>query len=172
MPKVVLIGFMGSGKSTVAARLGELLHIPVCEMDEEIVRLSKHSSIPEIFEKHGEPFFRDLESKVARSLADKSDIVISTGGGVIGRSENMEHLASHGGIVIFLRSTFETVSQRTGEIDTRPLFRDGARARELFAARAPLYAQWASITIDTDDRTVSDLCAEIVSRIQSVSCPP
>ena len=171
MPKIVLIGFMGSGKSTVAAHLGELLKLPVCEMDEEIVRRSGLASIPEIFEKRGEQHFRDLEAEVAQGLAQASDIIVSTGGGVIGRAGNMESLKASGGLLVFLRSSFETVRARNEGLETRPLFRDGAKALELFAQRAPLYARWADITLDTDSRTVSDLCAEIVSRLESSACP-
>jgi shikimate kinase len=171
MPKVVLIGFMGSGKSTVATRLGELLKLPVCEMDAEIVGRSGLASIPEIFEKRGEQHFRDLEAEVAQGLAQASDIIISTGGGVIGRAGNMESLKASGGVIVFLRSSFETVRARNEGLETRPLFRDGAKALDLFGQRAPLYARWADIMLDTDSRTVSDLCAEIISRLESLACP-
>lgn len=165
MPKVVLIGFMGTGKSTVAKGLATLLGAPQIEMDDLTVARSGLESIPQIFEKRGEPFFRDLESEVARSLAGERDAVISSGGGVIGRPENLHHLRSGGGVVVFLRSSFETVQGRNAGLETRPLFRDGTKAKQLFEARAPVYEQSADITIDTDGKAPDQVCAEILLRL-------
>lgn len=165
MPKIILIGFMGAGKSTVATRLSARLGVPVREMDESIVARSKLSSIPEIFEKHGEPFFRDLESEVAESLAQERNVVVSTGGGVIGRPRNMELLRQNGGLVIYLRSSFSTVEARNAGLETRPLFKDSTKAKQLFAARVPIYEQWADITIDTDGKLPEEVCSEIASRL-------
>ena len=170
MPKVVLIGFMASGKSTVAARLASLLGVPVREMDDLIIARSSLPSIPAIFEQHGEPFFRNLESAVAASLRTEQDVVISTGGGVISRPENMDHLSAGGAVVVFLRSSFETAEARSAGLGGRPLFRDGKRARALFEERAPLYARWADITIDTDSRTIDDICAQIASHVEQSVC--
>ena len=158
---------MGAGKSTIAARLSVMLGVPVREMDDGIVARSGLSSIPEIFEKHGEPFFRELESEEAATLADSRDVVISTGGGVIGRPKNMDLLRQNGAVVVFLRSSFETVAARNAGLETRPLFRDGTKARELFATRAPVYEQWADITVDTDGKLPEALCAEILSRLSA-----
>ena len=92
MNKLILIGFMGAGKSTVATHLASRFNISVVEMDELIISRSGFGSIPEIFAAKGESFFRDLESEVARTLAQQSNLIISSGGGVIGRPENMEQL--------------------------------------------------------------------------------
>ena len=172
MNKLILIGFMGAGKSTVAANLSVQLNIPALEMDELIISRSGFGSIPEIFAAKGEAFFRDLESEVARTLAQQSNLIISSGGGVIGRPENMEQLKTNNGIVIFLRSTFATVISRNGDLTTRPLFRDGKLALALFNERAPTYACWADITVDTDDRSIGEVCSEIVSGIESLACHP
>jgi len=165
MAKVILIGFMGSGKSTVARRLGELLAHPVVEMDEVIVERSGLPSVAEIFAQRGEAAFRDLESAVAESLAAASDVIVSTGGGVVTRDRNMEHLRANGGTVFLLHAPFDTVAARNAGLETRPLFRDGSRARQLFEARAPLYARWADETLDSASRSVDDLCSGILSRL-------
>lgn len=169
MPKVILIGFMGAGKSCVAARIAALLGVSAIEMDDLAIARSGLKSIPEMFEVHGEVFFRNLESEVAESLSGEHNAVISTGGGVIGRPENMQRLRACGGIVVFLRSSFETVQRRNAGLDTRPLFRDGTKARELFEARAPVYEQWADITVDTDNKALEQVCAEILLQLPSLS---
>ena len=156
----------------MGSHLASRLNLPIHEMDSLIVERSKLASIPEIFELHGEPFFRDLESEVAEALASHGSCVISTGGGVVGRPHNMERLTAHGGVVVFLRTSFDTVSTRNEGLETRPLFKDGKRARALFNERTPLYERWATIVVDTDNRSVDEVCSEIISRLEARSCRP
>ena len=160
---------MASGKSAVAARLAELTHLPLRQMDEEIITLSGLASIPEIFQQLGEARFRELETAVANSLRSFRAGIISPGGGVVTRAENRDALAQLGTAVIFLRTTFDTVRQRAGNLSGRPLFQDLEKAQELFMERAPLYEEWADIIVDTDQKEIDEVCQEILSRIQERS---
>ena len=164
--KIVLIGFMASGKSAVAAALAPQLGFSLIQVDEEIVTRSGHHSIPAIFAEKGEAHFRDLEAEVAASLRYAQNVVISTGGGIIGRDGNMTNLKDNDGVVVYLRSSFETVAERAGDLSTRPLFRDKEHALELFRHRLPIYERYADITIDTDKRSVEEVCSAILSQIK------
>jgi len=165
--KIVLIGFMGSGKSTIAASLAPKLGFDLCEMDTRIVEASGLSSIPAIFQEHGEAYFRALESQVAESLTNIRHVVISTGGGVITNSENMGYL-KHEGLVIYLKATFATVCERIGDISTRPLFQDSSRALSLFTERTPIYESFADVTIETDGVSTDGLTGQIVSTLENL----
>jgi shikimate kinase len=165
--KIILIGFMGTGKSTIARALAAQLGFSVMELDTLIVERSGRASIPEIFAHEGEVHFRDLESDVCAATRLMRSIVVSTGGGVIGRELNLEHLTAEGGLVIFLKTSFEEIVARNIDIEDRPLFRNREQARELFERRAPTYVQWADIVIDTDRKSVEEICSELLSSIQS-----
>ncbi len=154
--KISLIGFMGAGKSTVAALLAQALNIECCEMDEEILRLAQStlgfsaSTVSEIIDVHGDSVFRDLEEQVASDLRLRRDLVVSTGGGIIGRAQNMTSLKEAEGVVVFLRTEFETISHRLKDDTGRPLFRDRAKAQRLYQERLPLYERWSDLSVDTD----------------------
>jgi shikimate kinase len=166
LSKVVLIGFMASGKSAIAAELAPRLGFTVRQVDDDIVSRSSYPSVAAIFAEKGEGFFRDLESEVANTLGDSKDVVISTGGGIITREENMTNLKGSGGIIIYLRTSFETVTERAGDISTRPLFANKANALDLYRRRLPIYERHADIIIDTDGRTVNEVCSAIITRIR------
>lgn len=165
--RVILIGFMGTGKSTVAKALAERLGFSVKELDALIVERSGRTSIPEIFDHDGEPHFRNLETEVCAAIRHERSVIISTGGGVIGRDLNMEHLTADGGIVVFLRTSLEGIVARSAELLDRPLFRNGHQARELFERRAPVYHRWANLVVDTDGKSIEEICSEILSSLQS-----
>lgn len=165
--KVVLIGFMASGKSAVATLLAPQLGWTIRHLDDDIVSRSGLSSVAEIFKEHGEPYFRELEAEVAFSTREDSQVVIATGGGIITRDTNMEHLKHNGGVVVYLRTSFEAIAQRVGDISSRPLFANKATALELYMKRLPIYESYADIIVDTDDRSEEDVCAEIMSLLES-----
>ncbi|MEN9846989.1 MAG: hypothetical protein RIS36_2136 [Pseudomonadota bacterium] len=164
--KLVLIGFMASGKSAVASALASKLNLPLVQVDEEIVSRSGYPTIPAIFADKGEAHFRALEAEVAASLKDAPDIVISTGGGIITRDANMTNLKENGGTIVYLRTSFETVTQRAGDLSTRPLFANKANALELYERRLPIYERYADIIIDTDGRSIDAVCSEILTKIR------
>jgi shikimate kinase len=167
MTKIVLIGFMGSGKSSVAPLLAEGLGFTFVNTDSLIIERSGFASIPLLFAEKGEAAFRDIESEVAESLRDSEHMVVSTGGGIIGRPSNMEALKHSGGIVVFLKTSFEEIHRRLAEFEDRPLFKNPEQAAALYQTRLPIYQSYADITVTTDGKTPEQVCAEITSRIEA-----
>lgn len=168
--KIVLIGFMASGKSAIAKLLAPQLGWKAHHLDDDIVSKSGLPSVAAIFKEHGEGFFRDLESSVAHSLQGAQRVVIATGGGIITRASNIEALKSNGGIVVYLRTAFETITQRAGDTSSRPLFADRASALQLYMKRLPIYESFADIIVDTDDRSEEEVCAEVLHRVEPLLC--
>ena len=155
---------MGSGKSTVAPLLAQALKIECFVVDDAILRLAQStpglsaSTIAEIVDVHGETVFRDLEEQVAQDLRFRRNLLVSTGGGIVGREQNMIALKEADGVVVFLRTEFQTISQRLQEDSGRPLFRDRSKAKQLYDERLPLYERWSDLTIDTDLLTPVAVC--------------
>ncbi|MEY4668122.1 MAG: hypothetical protein RL518_821 [Pseudomonadota bacterium] len=164
--KLILIGFMASGKSAVATALAPQLGLRLIQIDDEIVSRSGLPSIPAIFAEKGEPYFRELEATVAASLRDSQGVIISTGGGIITREENMTNLKYNGGLVIYLQTSFETIASRAEDLSSRPLFANKKNALELFHHRLPIYERHADIIIDTDGRSVEQVCSAILTQLQ------
>ena len=168
--KVILIGFMASGKSSVVSYLAPKLGWDVCHLDDDIVSRSGLPSVAAIFKEHGEAYFRDLEAEAAHARKDAQRVVIATGGGVITRSSNIEHLKYNGGVVVYLKTSFETITERVGDISTRPLFADKASALDLYVKRLPVYESYADIIVDTDERTTDEVSEEIFNQLKSTIC--
>ena len=167
MAKIALIGFMGSGKSSVAPLLAHRLGCTLVDTDSLILTRSGFTSIPLLFSEKGETAFRDIESEVAQSLRDSKHVVISTGGGIIGRPANMEALKNAGGLVVFLMTSFEEIQRRLAEFEDRPLFKDPKQAAALYQARFPIYTSYADIAVTTDGKTPEQVCSEILARIEA-----
>lgn len=162
--KIILIGFMGSGKTSVAKILAKKLKIPLIEMDSLVVSESKRKDIKEIFEKDGELKFRELEIKIARGLSSLKDGVISTGGGVVINKIILDYLRNDG-IVIYLRTSFANVSQRVGSFSQRPLFKSKKEAKKLYRFRKILYINYADIMISTNNRTIQQVADDIINEV-------
>jgi len=162
--KIILVGFMGAGKSSLGKLLAKNLSLEYVDMDNLIVKKSGRESDSEIFDKDGEAVFRELESAVSKNLQNKDNLVISTGGGIIMNKLNMEHL-KHNGIVIFLKNSFQTSKGRISKKNPPPLFRDKNKAKKLYQLRLPLYTQYADIIIETDNKQLSDIVKEVIAKI-------
>lgn len=160
--KFILIGFMGSGKTTVAKSLGVKLNLKVIEMDDLIVKKSG-KSINQIFKEDGEVYFRELEIKVAKNLAKKDKYIISTGGGVVMNQINIDNLKKNGKI-IFLKTSFLEIKKRLNNIQNRPLFKDKKAAKKLFIFRQKLYEKYADLIVSTDGKSVEKITYEIISQ--------
>ncbi len=159
---IVLTGFMGTGKSSVARELAALLGCGVIELDAEIEK-NAGISIAEIFARHGEQRFREMETGAAKKAAGKRGLIISTGGGVVLRAENMEALRSSG-VVFCLTAAPETILKRTGGNRERPLLQTPdplGKIRQLLDARAPYYRTSCDHMIDTEDKTPKEVAREI-----------
>lgn len=162
MKNIVLVGFMGSGKTTVAAALANRLDMPYISTDTLIEKREKRT-INEIFTRSGEEYFRDVESAVVREAAAMDGVVIDAGGGVVLREENMANLKS-GGVVICLKADDDTILERTKKYKHRPLLNvedPKRKIRDLLAKRAPFYAK-ADHAIDTGKFTARQVVDQII----------
>ena len=170
-PNIVLIGFMGSGKTTVSKLLGASLGRKVIDMDEEIARRAGFPSVAKIIDELGEPHFRELEASLAEELSKYAQVVISTGGGIITNPTNMESFRRTHSKVVFLECTFNRVQELLATqpelITQRPLFRDIEKASELFTLRQPIYRYWADHTISVDNLTPMQVCDRIVQYLDT-----
>lgn len=159
MNNIILIGFMGAGKTTVGKLLAKERHLQFVDTDERIVK-EQGISIPDIFQRYGEPYFRDLETELLRKMQkDTEHSVISVGGGMPVREENRKLLRSLG-CVIYLSATKKTILSRVKSDGTRPMLAGDdleARVERLMKERESLYRQAAHLDIRTDERTVQQV---------------
>lgn len=162
MKNIVLIGFMGTGKSCVGKILAETLGQQFIDLDEQVEQ-SVGMSIADYFSCHGEAAFRDKESAAVMAVAAQSHAVIATGGGVVIRQENMDRLKSSG-ILFCLSAPETTIMARTDGGERRPLLEQPDRLqtiRQLLASRQSQYRQ-ADHWIETDGRTAAQVAAAIM----------
>ncbi len=162
---IILVGFMGAGKSVCGRMLARRLGACFVETDDMIVA-REGVSIPEIFARHGEPYFRQLESDVVEALAAKSGDVVATGGGLPCREGRMEALRALG-IVVWLRGDPMALLERARRHGARPMLvgRTDEEILALHGAREPYYGR-AHLTVDTDGRTIDQVVAELVVAIR------
>ena len=160
--KIILIGFMGSGKTTVANILAKKLDLEVIEMDDLIVKRSG-KSISQIFNEDGETRLRELEIKASKSLTNRGGCIISSGGGVVMNKINIDFLKNKGKI-IFLKTSFTEIEKRLKNVKDRPLFKNKLSAEKLFIFRQKLYAEYADLIVNTDGKSVERITNEIISQ--------
>jgi len=161
---IFLIGFMGCGKSAVGREMAKMTGKRLIEMDDAIAE-EEGMTIPEIFEKKGEPYFRDLETEFLRTIADAGDCIVSCGGGAAMREENVR-LMKQSGIVVLLTADPETVYDRIHLGTGRPVLRgrmDVESICSLMERRRPFYEAAADRTVATDGRTVREVAERVIS---------
>jgi len=157
---IVLIGFMGTGKSTVGRRLAKLLGMEFIDTDQEIERLTE-MTVSEIFRRHGETRFRSEERLLVKRLAELKGYVIATGGGTVLDPENWQNLA-HSGTIISLYAPLEEIYKRVGYRNDRPLLKgDRQEVENLWTKRQPVYNQ-ADWTVDTTNKGIDQVVEEIM----------
>jgi len=164
MPCVVLIGFMGAGKTTVGSVLAKRLHWNFLDLD-DLIEQREHVTVAEIFASSGEAAFRRIESAALTALLQDrnaaSDLVLALGGGAFVQKQNRDALISADAITVLLEAPVEELRRRCqGERKVRPLALQDARFNELFAARRADYAL-ARFTVQTLDKSVKQVTAEI-----------
>lgn len=164
-PRVVLVGPPGSGKSTVAAALGDRWHLPVRDTDADVERTSGRS-ISEIFVVDGEDAFRALERAAVATALVEHEGVLALGGGAVLDQGTQEALASYvatGGVVVFLDVSLASAAPRVGFSTARPLLLGNPRRQWqlLMDARRPVYERVSTVRVVTDDLRPAQVAAEI-----------
>lgn len=160
--KIILIGFMGSGKTSVGKRLSHLLELPLLEMDEIVLKKTDAKNMHDVFSKGGELLLRETEIAIAQEYASISNHIISTGAGVVLNKIILDYLKGPDGRIFFLNATLQTIAARLAGDTSRPLFKNIAEAESLYHFRQPLYLKYADHIIEVDEKTVEEIAFEIV----------
>ncbi len=168
MDNVILIGFMGSGKSTIGVRLSYKMKMPFIDTDKYIENKLKRT-ISEIFAESGEGFFRNLETDVLKELLqDKAKYIISVGGGLPVREENRK-LLKELGTVIYLKASADELYERLKGDTERPLLQcenPKQKIEDLLNSREAFYADAAHMIVEEDGKDIDTVIEEIVNRLE------
>ncbi len=162
MKNIVLIGFMGSGKTAVGKQLGERLGLSFKDTD-SLIEERLGQKINAIFADKGEAFFRDMESQIIDELTAKDNQVLSCGGGAILRNENVNYLRQNG-TLIYLKAPFAVLYDRIKSSSNRPLLTANEpekTARMLWEARQKVYESVADLSLDTSKKSIEQIVKEI-----------
>ena len=166
MKKIALIGIMGSGKTTLGKIMAERMgNSFVCS--DEYLEEKLNRTIPDIFEKDGESYFREREAEVIKELSEREELILSTGGGVVLDDKNMKNLKDKGFVVIFLNRDIEIIMR---DIDTegRPLIKeDPEKLRKIFNDRKDLYNGYSAIILNNDGE-IEEAVDKLINIISSV----
>ncbi len=163
---LALIGFMGTGKTSVGRLAAEQLHFEYLDTD-ELIQTHTGRTIADIFKTDGEAAFRALEKKVVAELANRNKTVVSTGGGLPANAENLASLKTHA-LVVCLWASPEKIWERVRNQSHRPLLHDPdpqKKIRELLAVREPFYKQ-ADVLMNTDIRTVREMAQQVAHQFR------
>ena len=158
---LALVGFMGTGKTSIGRLVAEQLHFHFLDTD-EIIQTRTGRSIAEIFAKDGEPAFRALEHQLVGELATQTSAVIATGGGLPTNADNLAQLKTYA-LVVCLWASPEKIWERVRNQSHRPLLHDPdpqRKIRELLALRAPFYRQ-ADVLVNTDLRAAREVAQQV-----------
>ena len=169
MESIVLIGFMGAGKTTISKELATTLNARVVDMDDVLVeRIGQ--PISESFEEPGEASFREHETNLLKEALNEES-VIATGGGVILQKENQKVLSDK--LVVYLKADANVLVKRIREdkVNVRPLAikNDDGDLKRLFFSREKLYEKLAKITVDTSEKLPKDIVSEIIQQVEDAS---
>ncbi len=165
---LILVGMMGSGKTTMGRILARHLGKAFVDSDDEIQKRTG-VNIPYIFDIEGEPGFRQRESTVLDDLVKRDNIVLATGGGAVLTEQNRA-LMKHSGIVVYLRAGVQDLWHRTRHDRNRPLLQTSdphQKLMELFQQRDPLYMQVADIVVQSGKQSVHNLMLHLVDEIET-----
>ena len=166
---IVLIGFMGAGKSTISDFLKNVFAMDVVEMD-QIIAQRQGMSISDIFETYGEQYFRDLETNLLIEMQSRSNVVISCGGGTPMRECNVVEMKKNGRVVL-LTAKPETILDRVKNNHDRPLIENNKTVpfiADLMEKRRAKYEAAADIIIETDGKNELEICEELVHRLRTI----
>ena len=161
MRNITLVGFMGTGKSTVGRILAKKLGYRFIDVDEEIER-EQGVSISHIFSELGEPYFRQLERVLIKTLSLREGLVISAGGGAVVDESNIEAM-KQGGTLVCLTASPDEIMKRVGKSNNRPLLQvpdPMAKIMELMSKREPFYRK-ADFMVDTTTMSAEEVAGEV-----------
>lgn len=166
--QIFLIGPMGSGKSTMGRLLAKKLGLPYFDLD-KLIEDQEKMSISNIFQKHNEKYFRDLESITLKQYSEESNFVISTGGGCVLRDQNLDILRK--GLVIYLKISIETQFERVKNRTHRPLLNNVTKDTlvQLDRERGSVYSDISNIEVDVSNLDKEDVLSTIIRRLESYS---
>jgi shikimate kinase len=169
---LALIGFMGTGKTSVGKLVAEQLHFEFLDTD-EMIQSRTGRTIADIFNREGEQAFRQLERSVVEELSAREKTVISTGGGLPTNPENLSKLKTHA-LVVCLWSSPDKIWERVRHQSHRPLLHDAEpqkKIRELLTAREPFYKQ-ADVLVNTDIRSLREVAQQVALQFKLATRPP
>lgn len=167
--RIILIGFMGVGKTTVGKIIAKELNMDFIDMDDEIEKKEK-STITKIFEKQGETYFRNLETQVLKELMLEDNVVISTGGGIVTKEENYKILKGEK-MVIYLDANCHTIIKHlSNETNQRPLLKNSLDLKktisDLLNKRIERYNSISNIKIDVNNKNIEEVISQILVYIR------
>ena len=168
---LALIGFMGTGKTSVGRLVADQLGFEFLDTD-ELIQVRTGRTIADIFAKEGEPAFRQLERQVVQELSTREKTVIATGGGLPTNAENLAALKSFA-LVICLWASAEKIWERVGHQSHRPLLHDAdpqKKIRDLLAVREPFYKQ-ADVLVNTDIRSLREVAVQVALQFKLATRP-
>lgn len=163
----MLIGFMGAGKTTVSRELSRITGMEEIDMDAYIVE-KEGMAISDMFEQFGEEYFREKETESLIEIMKHTNRIVSCGGGVVVKEKNVEHM-KNGGVVVLLTATPETTLARVKNSTDRPILNGNMNVEfisQLMEKRRERYLAVADIIVATDNKTIPDICREIMDKIQ------
>lgn len=163
---IVLIGFMGAGKSTISSYLRDMFAMDVVEMD-QVIAEKEGMSISDIFEMYGEEYFRDAETNLLIEMQSQTNVVISCGGGVPMRERNVVEMKKNGKVVL-LTAKPETILDRVKDNHDRPLLENNKNVpfiADLMGKRREKYEAAADIIIETDGKSKLEICEEMIQKL-------
>lgn len=161
---IYLIGFMGSGKSTISRKLKKLMQVKELDMDAEIVS-ENGMSINDMFARFGEDYFRDKETEMLRKIADSAPAVVSCGGGTVLRQENVD-IMKKSGVIVLLTASPETIYLRVRNSKDRPILNGHMNVEyiaSLMEKRRAVYEAACDIRVATDDKNPDQIAKEILA---------
>lgn len=168
---IALIGFMGTGKSTVGRLVAEQLKFDFLDTD-ALIEQRSGKKITEIFAQHGEPAFRELEAQLVQELSQRHRTIISTGGGLPTNPSNLDSLKQHS-LVVCLWATPEHIYERVRDQAHRPLLHDPeplTKIRQLLSAREKFYKQ-ADVLLNSDLRSAREVAQQVINQFRLATVP-
>ncbi|SMP48650.1 shikimate kinase [Anoxynatronum buryatiense] len=167
---ITLVGFMGSGKTTVGVELSNMLAMEQIDVD-RVIEERMNMRVSEIFQLYGEQVFRQLESNVVEELSKRENVIIfCSGGGVVLNEKNIENIKETG-VIVWLKASPQEIYRRICDDQSRPLLKDNMsvdKISQMLESRLPLYEDAADLVVNTDEKDVEQVSHEIVEQLMQL----